>query len=36
MTINYVSIVPLTVLVGGIQCLHDDAWFHDNACVGSL
>jgi hypothetical protein len=29
MTINYVSIAPLTVLIGGIQCLYDDAWFYD-------
>jgi hypothetical protein len=29
MTINYVSIAPLTVLIGEIVCLHDDAWFYD-------
>jgi hypothetical protein len=23
-------------LIGGIQCLLDDAWFYDVACVGSL
>jgi hypothetical protein len=31
------SIVPFSyVLIGGIQCLHDDTWFYDIACVGSL
>jgi hypothetical protein len=30
------SIALLTVLIGGIQCLHDDAWIYDIACVGSL
>jgi hypothetical protein len=30
------SIAPLTALIGGIQCLRDDAWFYDIACVGSL
>jgi hypothetical protein len=31
------SIVPLAMpFFGGIECLHDDAWFYDIACVGSL
>jgi hypothetical protein len=31
------SIVPLNyVLFGEVMCLHDDAWFYDIACVGSL
>jgi hypothetical protein len=32
------SVVPLTmhVLFGEVLCLHDDAWFYDIACVGSL
>jgi hypothetical protein len=36
MTINYVSIAPLTVLIGEIVCLHDDAWFNDLAWFVSL
>jgi hypothetical protein len=23
-------------LIGGIQCVRDDAWFYDIVCVGSL
>jgi hypothetical protein len=23
------SIAPLTALIGGIRCLHDDAWFYE-------
>jgi hypothetical protein len=31
------SVVPFSyALIGGIVCLHDDAWFYDIACVGSL
>jgi hypothetical protein len=29
MTTNYVSIAHLTVLIGQIVCLHNDAWFYD-------
>jgi hypothetical protein len=36
MTTNYVSIAHLTVLIGQIVCLHNDAWFYDLGWFVSL